>query len=277
MPKVFLVTGTSTGFGHDLIQEVINRGDIAVATARNLDSLSFENATSSNYLPLKLDVTDRESIAAAFQQAINTFGRVDAVVNNAGYGLTGNFEEMTEIQIRRQMEVNFFGLLDVTREAMVTMRNQSPKGGVIQQITSTGGLWGAEGFSLYCASKFAVEGFTDSIAKEVKPEWNIKFTCIEPGGFRTEWAGHSMEFTERHPDYDHVDIKSYMIARHGNQPGDPRKAATAMYELAKMENPPSRVVLGTDAYAKIVAKLEADTESVKKYETLSTGTNVDGF
>jgi len=184
MPKVFLVTGTSTGFGHDLIQEVLNRGDIAVATARKPDTLSFENTTPSNYLPLKLDVTDKKSIAAAFQQALKVFKRVDVVVNNAGYGLTGNFEESTETQIRRQMEVNFFGLLDVTREAMVTMRNQNPKGGVIQQITSTGGLWGAGGFSLYCASKFAVEGFTDSVAKEVKPEWNIKFTCIEPGGFR---------------------------------------------------------------------------------------------
>lgn len=184
MSKIFLVTGTSTGFGHDLIQEIINRGDIAVATARNPDSLRFEGTSASNYLSLELDVTDKKSISEAFQKAIKTFGRIDVVVNNAGYGLTGNFEEMAEEDIRRQMEVNFFGLLDVTREAMVTMRTQSPKGGVIQQITSTGGLWGAGGFSLYCASKFAVEGFTDSIAKEVKPEWNIKFTCIEPGGFR---------------------------------------------------------------------------------------------
>ncbi|KAH6724600.1 hypothetical protein BKA61DRAFT_687916 [Leptodontidium sp. MPI-SDFR-AT-0119] len=277
MPKVFLVTGTSTGFGHDLIQEIITRGDIAVATARKPGSLCFENTTSSNYLPLKLDVTDRKSISVAFQQAIQKFGRIDVVVNNAGYGLTGNFEEMTEEHIRSQMEVNFFGLLDVTREAMVAMRTQSPKGGVIQQITSTGGLWGAAGFSLYCASKFAVEGFTDSVAKEVKPEWNIKFTCIEPGGFRTEWAGRSMAFTERHPEYDHVDIQSYMVARNGNQPGDPRKAAKAMYGLAVMENPPPRIVLGTDAYAKIVAKLEVDKESVKQFEILSTVTNVDGF
>ncbi|KAG4443945.1 hypothetical protein IFR05_000585 [Cadophora sp. M221] len=277
MPKIFLITGTSTGFGHDLTQEIINRGDIAVATARNPGSLYFENTTMSNYLSLKLDVTDRKSISAAFQQTIQKFGRIDVVVNNAGYGLTGNFEEMTGEHIRSQMEVNFFGLLDVTREAMVAMRTQIPKGGVIQQITSTGGLWGAAGFSLYCASKFAVEGFTDSIAKEVKPEWNIKFTCIEPGGFRTEWAGRSMTFTERHPEYDHVDIQSYMVARNGNQPGDPRKAAKAMYELAMMENPPPRIVLGTDAYAKIVAKLEADKESVKEFEILSTMTNVDGF
>lgn len=184
MPKVFLVTGTSTGLGHNLIQEVLNRGDIAIATARNPVGLKFDKATQDNYLSLELDVTNRKSIAKAFAAAVERFGRVDVVVNNAGYGLTGCFEEYTDEQIRTQMEVNFFGLMDVTREAMVTMRKQSPPGGVIQQVSSQCGQAGYATFSLYCASKFAVEGFTESVSKEVKPEWGIKFTCLEPGGFR---------------------------------------------------------------------------------------------
>lgn len=184
MPRVFFVTGTSTGFGYNIIQEALNRGHYAVATARNPSTLSFSNTTSTNFLALALDVTSKSSISAAFKHALEKFGRVDIVINNAGYGLSGCFEEFTEQQIRTQMEVNFFGLLDVTREAIKTMREQTPSGGLIQQITSIGGLRGAACFSLYCASKFAVEGFTESVAQEMKPEWGIKFTCVEPGGFR---------------------------------------------------------------------------------------------
>lgn len=184
MPKVFLITGTSTGFGHDLVQEVLDRGDVAIATARKPSVLKFKKTTEDNYLALKLDVTDLKSIKTAFSEAVERFGRIDVVVNNAGYGLTGCFEEYTDEQIRMQMEVNFFGLVNVTREAMAIMRTQSPSGGVIQQVTSVGGQRGAACFSMYAASKWAVEGFTESLSKEVKPEWGIKFTCIEPGGFR---------------------------------------------------------------------------------------------
>ncbi|CAI7600065.1 unnamed protein product [Penicillium discolor] len=275
MPKVFLVTGTSSGFGHDLIQEILNRGDIAIATARTPAILKFDNTTENNYMTSKLDVTDTESIKAAFAEAIKRFGRIDVVVNNAGYGLTGCFEEYTEEQIRMQMEVNFFGLVNVTRESMSTMRTQKPSGGVIQQVTSVGGQRGAACFSLYAASKWAVEGFTESISKEVKPEWGIKFTCVEPGGFRTDWAGRSMAFTERHPEYDHLDAKGLMMARHGTQPGDPRKAAKAFYDLAVMEDPPLRILLGTDAYPAILARLEEEKRNFMKYEGISLGTDVD--
>ncbi|KAJ6033953.1 Short-chain dehydrogenase/reductase SDR [Penicillium canescens] len=275
MPKVFLVTGTSTGFGHDLIQEVLNRGDIAIATARNPASLKFENIKEDNYFTLALDVTRPESIKGAFSQAVERFGRIDVVVNNAGYGLTGCFEEYTDEQIRTQMEVNFFGLVNVTREAMATMRAQEPSGGVIQQVTSVGGQRGAACFSLYAASKWAVEGFTESLSKEVKPEWGIKFTCVEPGGFRTDWAGRSMAFTDRHSAYDHMDAKGLMMARNGTQPGDPQKAARAFYDLAMMEKPPLRILLGTDAYPAILARLDEERQNFIKYEKLSLSTDVD--
>ena len=142
MPRVFLITGTSTGFGANLVQEVLDRGDFAVATARNPDSLSFKGVSSDNYLAVKLDVTDAKDIQSAFAAALDKFGRIDVVVNNAGYGLSGPFEELSDAQIKTQMDVNFFGLIAVTRKAMEVMRDQKPSGGLIQQVTSIGGQRG---------------------------------------------------------------------------------------------------------------------------------------
>jgi NAD(P)-dependent dehydrogenase (short-subunit alcohol dehydrogenase family) len=185
MPRVFLITGTSTGFGRDYVQQVLDNGDYVIATARDPSSLRFTNTTSQNYLAVRLDVTDKSSIQNAFTSALEKFHRIDVVVNNAGYGLAGAFEEYTDEQIRSQFEINFFGLLDVTRFALETLRDrQTPPGGLIQQVTSIGGQRGVPLFSAYCASKWAVEGFTESLSHEVKPEWGIRFTIVEPGGFR---------------------------------------------------------------------------------------------
>ena len=147
--------------------------------------------------PWTLLLTYARSIDKAFAAALKQFNRIDVVVNNAGYGLSGEFESLSDRQIRTQMEVNYFGLLNVTRKALETMREKnSPPGGKIQQITSIGGQKGVPTFSIYCSSKWAVEGFTEALNQELKPEWNIKLTCIEPGGFRTDWAGRSMDFGE---------------------------------------------------------------------------------
>jgi NAD(P)-dependent dehydrogenase (short-subunit alcohol dehydrogenase family) len=195
------------------------------------------------------------------------------------------------------MEINFFGLLDVTRKAVETMRDLKT-GGVIQQVTSIGGQVGMSvpqsfdafrkrrrlnpvgypTFSIYCASKWAVEGFTEGLSKEMKPEWGIKFTCIEPGGFRTDWAGRSMDFGEiDHPAYDHINAKKAMGARHGTQAGDPAKAAQVFYDLAVMDDPPMRCVVGTDAYTNINKKLGEYKESIQKFEKWSNSTNVEGY
>jgi NAD(P)-dependent dehydrogenase (short-subunit alcohol dehydrogenase family) len=201
---------------------------------------------------------------------------VDVVVNNAGYGLAGVFEELNDSQIKKQMDVNFFGLIAVTRKAMEVMRAQKPSGGLIQQVTSIGGQRGVPLFSIYCASKWAVEGFTEALTHEVKKEWGIKFTCIEPGGFRTDWAGRSMEFPEKSmPEYDHMVAKERMGKRHGTQAGDPPKGAKAMYELAILEDPPLRVVIGSDAYKIIMGKIEEYGKNYKKYEKISNSTDVD--
>ncbi|KAI1628022.1 hypothetical protein EDD37DRAFT_692301 [Exophiala viscosa] len=315
MPRVFFITGTSTGFGHYYTQEVLDRGDYVVATARNISQLQFKGATDENWLATRLEVTDQQSVQKAFDDALSKFGRIDVVVNNAGYGLVGCFEEYTDTQIRQQMEVNFFGVLDVTRTAMQYMRdNQAPPGGCIQQVTSMAGQLGFPTYSIYCASKWAVEGFTEAVSHEVKPEWGIKFTLIEPGGFswgdgyvsnsqvaggsrglncvnavvsdmlldlvipyiRTDWTGRSVTIADRSSNYEHLDSADRTNKRHGTQRGDPVKAAKAMYELAVMPNPPLRVILGSDAHKLITAKVERDGQNCKKFSEFSNSTDVDG-
>jgi NAD(P)-dependent dehydrogenase (short-subunit alcohol dehydrogenase family) len=174
-PRVFLVTGTSSGFGAELVKKILKSGDIAIAASRNSSKLSFEGTTPQNYLGVDLDVTSQESVDSAFKKAVSQFKTIDVVVNNAGYGLNGEFESLSEPQIRRQLEVNLFGLMKVTKKALEHMR-ESKKGGVIQQVTSIGGQIGVPLYSSYCASKWGVEGFTEALSKELKPEWNIKLS-----------------------------------------------------------------------------------------------------
>ncbi|KAF9693072.1 hypothetical protein EKO04_008908 [Ascochyta lentis] len=276
-PRVFLITGTSTGFGEELVKVVLKNGDHVVATARNSSKLKFDGANDSNSLMVDLDVTDKSSIDNAFDAAIKKFKRVDVVVNNAGYGLSGPFETLSDKQLRQQMEINFFGLIDVTRKALETMRDLKT-GGVIQQVTSVGGQIGVPSFSIYCASKWAVEGFTETLSKELKPEWGIKLTCIEPGGFRTDWSGRSMQFGEVKNDaYDHIDPKKNAEARNGTQPGDPAKAAKVFYDLAVMDDPPLRCAVGTDAYKAMSAKVDTYKENVEKFKEWTNSTDVDGY
>lgn len=278
-PQVFFITGTSTGFGYYYVEKCLKEGDRVVATARNSSKLQFPNTSPDNFLALDCDVTRQDSITAAFSAALSHFGRIDVVVNNAGYGLSGEFESLTDTQIRTQMEVNFFGLLNVSRSALQVMREKnSPPGGHIQQITSIGGQRGVPTFSIYCASKWAVEGFTEALQQELKPEWNISLTCIEPGGFRTDWAGRSMDFgANKNPAYDHINAKENMGKRNGTQAGDPPKGAEAMWAVAKMENPPLRLVIGSDAYKGIMDKIKTYSELYPKYEQLANSCDVEGY
>jgi NAD(P)-dependent dehydrogenase (short-subunit alcohol dehydrogenase family) len=184
MPRVFFVTGSSTGIGHALVEEILRQGDYVIATARKPETLQFSLASLTNFVAVPLDLLDPNSVLTAFLTGVAKFGRIDVVVNNGGYGLSGPFEDLTDEDIKRQMDVNFTGALLSTRAAIKVMREQTPPGGVIQQITSIGGRIGMPWMSMYSASKFALEGLTEAVAQEMDPKWRIKFTCIEPGGFR---------------------------------------------------------------------------------------------
>ncbi|BFZ55456.1 hypothetical protein PYCC9005_002497 [Savitreella phatthalungensis] len=277
MTRTFLVTGTSSGFGAELVKRVILQGDNIVAASRDSAKLVRpETATDSNYLAVDLDVCDKQSINSAFARAIEKFGRIDVVINNAGYAVAGEFESTSDTQVRSLFDVNCFGVFNVTRKALATMRTQSPPGGVIQQVTSIGGQVSAPLFSIYVSSKWAVEGFTEAVAGELKPEWNIHLTCVEPGAFNTEFTGTSLLVADQKvAAYDHVDATKLSEMYHGKLPGDSTKAAKCMYELAVMEKPPLRCALGPDAYDGVKRKLESYQDNLQKYEKSFSQTDRD--
>lgn len=275
-PQVFFVTGCSSGFGFEFVKTILQNNQKVVATSRNAEKLpKWDQERDDNLLKVSMDVTKLDSIEKGFKAAVDKFGQIDVVCNNAGFGVAGAFETISDKQARMQMDINFFGVVNVTRVAMRIMR-ESGRGGRIQQITSIGGLNGVPAFSFYCASKFAIEGFTEAVSRELKPEWNIALTCIEPGGFRTEFSGDSINFGELENEaYDHVAAREDAKQRNKSQDGDPAKAGEAFYELAVMKDPPLHVVLGSDAYNTISGKLDKYVKEIKKYEALSKSTDIE--
>lgn len=249
MSKVYLITGTSSGFGRALAEAVLARGDQAVLTARRPDTLSdLVERHAANALAVRLDVTDAQDRQAAVQAALERFGRVDVLVNNAGQGSLGAAEEFSSAQIRAQMEVNFFAAIEMIRVVLPVMRRQ--ESGHIVNISSIGGLAAVGGFALYCAAKFALEGFSESLRDEVQP-LGIHVTLVEPGAFRTAFAGDAnMRPAETIAAYQPViePIRQYLYGSNGQQPGDPHKAAQAMIQAVESPTPPLRLILGADAY-----------------------------
>ncbi|BAZ11721.1 short-chain dehydrogenase/reductase SDR [Calothrix sp. NIES-4071] len=249
MSKVYFITGTSSGFGRALAEAVLMQGNKAVLGARKIADIEELAAQyKDNALAVKLDVTNDGDRRQAISSAIEKFERVDILANIAGQGSLGALEEFSSEQIRKQFEVNFFGVLEMTREILPVMRQQ--KSGHILNLTSIGGLASVGGFALYCATKFAVEGFSEALRDEVKP-LGIKVTIVEPGAFRTEFAGGSnMRPENTIEDYKPViePIQQYLYGNEGKQPGDPRKAALAMIKVVEAPEPPLRLMLGADAF-----------------------------
>jgi len=243
MSKVWFITGSSRGFGREFALAALERGDQVAATARNTDSLKDLVADHGEaILPLTLDVTDKTAAAEAVQRAHAHFGRLDVVVNNAGYGLFGTVEELTEQQVRDQMETNFFGALWVTQAALPLLREQGS--GHIVQISTIGGVTTYPSLGGYHASKWALEGLTEALAKEVAA-FGIKVTLVEPGGFATDWSGASASFAEQLPAYDGLraalaegwrDVKL----------GDPTAVGPALLKIVDADTPPLRVFFGTE-------------------------------
>ena len=248
MARVWLITGASSGFGHALVEVILERGDYAVIGARRTEPLrQLASRHSDQVLAVTLDVTVATDRKRAVSAALERFGRVDVLANIAGRGSLGAAEEFTPEQLREQMEVNFFAAAEMTRDLLPAMRAQG--NGHILQLSSIGGLAGFQGFAPYCASKFALEGWSEALREEVKP-LGINVTIVEPGAFRTEFAGaKNMRPNLRIEDYRAIiaPVEAYLYGSDGKQPGDPRKAAKAMLAAVESDEPPLRLLLGADA------------------------------
>ncbi len=260
--KVWFITGTSRGFGREWAAAALERGDSVAATARDTSTLE-ELATKygDSLLAIELDVTDRDADFAAVKKAHDTFGRLDIVINNAGYGLFGFVEEVSEAEARAQLETNVFGALWITQAALPFMREQ--KSGHILQVSSIGGISAFPLVGLYHASKWALEGFSQSLAQEVA-DFGIHVTLIEPGGFSTDWSGPSAKHATQLDAYAdaHEKAQEGRTKRSGT-PGDPEASARALLKVIDAEKPPLRVFFGAAPLA--IAK--ADYESrIKNWE-----------
>jgi NAD(P)-dependent dehydrogenase (short-subunit alcohol dehydrogenase family) len=255
-PHVWLITGCSSGFGAALAAAVLARGQRVVATARNPDALSELAAQFPDTCrALALDVTDATQVKAVVTQAVEAFGRLDVVVNNAGYGLVGAFEELGTEQIARNFETNFFGALEVIRAALPVLRAQGS--GHLVNISAAAVISNYAGFSIYGATKWALEGVSESLAAELKP-LGIKVTIVQPGPFRTDFIARSLERAESHiADYDRTSGKfaRFLETMAGKQPGDPAKAAEAIIAAVESDTPPMRLILGKYANDKTRKKL----------------------
>lgn len=273
MSKVYLITGTSTGFGRALAEAVLERGDKVVLTARKPEQVAqLAQANQENAIATRLDVTNAAEREAAVQDAIERFGRIDVLVNNAGVGSLGAVEGFSSAQIRQQFEVNCFGVIEMTRAVLPLMRQQ--KSGHIVNITSIGGLASIGGFALYCSTKFAVEGFAEGLRDEVKP-LGINVTIVEPGAFRTEFAGNANVRPETEiDDYKPVidPIRAYLYDNHQKQPGDPKKAALAIIQAVESENPPLRLLLGADAYGMWERKRKEERQEFAEWKEIGINT-----
>lgn len=273
MSKVYLITGTSTGFGRALAEAVLERGDKVVLTARKPEQVAqLAQANPENAIASRLDVTNAAEREVAVQTAIARFGRIDVLVNNAGQGSLGAIEEFSSEQIRKQFEVNLFGVIEMTRTVLPLLRQQ--KSGHIVNITSIGGLSSIAGFALYCSTKFAVEGFSEGLSDEVKA-LGINVTIVEPGAFRTNFAGDANMRPDREIDeYKLVvdPIRAYLYDNHLKQPGDPKKAALAIIQAVESENPPLRLLLGADAYGMWERKRTAERQEFEQWKQISINT-----
>jgi NAD(P)-dependent dehydrogenase (short-subunit alcohol dehydrogenase family) len=262
--KVWLITGSTRGLGRALAEAVLAAGHKLLATGRDPGKLSDLVARYGDQVrAVALDVTSEQAATNAVVETIKAFGRLDVVANNAGYGDVCPIEDMSMDEFRAQIEANLFGVVHVTKAALPFMREQGS--GHILQFSSVGGRIGPIGRAAYAAAKWGVEGFSEVLSKEVGP-LGVKVTIIEPGGFRTDFAGSSTSIREGRPEYDATVGKIARFQRdfNGKQPGDPAKAAAAVLRITGIDNPPLRLILGSDAFQAIeqndLAKLNSDRE-----------------
>jgi NADP-dependent 3-hydroxy acid dehydrogenase YdfG len=268
--KVWFITGASTGFGRLLAEEVLKAGGKVIATARKLDKVAdLEAKYPQTAKALALDVTDAAQVDSAVTQALAKFGRVDVLVNNAGYGVAGAIEEVSEAEFMPMFETNVFGLLRVTRAFLPHLRKQ--RSGHILNLSSIGGLIASPGLGYYSSTKFAVEGISESLAAELAP-LGIRVTIIEPGPFRTDFLGRSSVIAEtRIADYDATagNMRKYFAENAGKQKGDPLRAVQAMMQVVESPNPPLRLLLGASALQRLRGKLSNWEKEIAAWEQVT--------
>ncbi len=273
---VWLITGCSTGLGQSLstLLEQSKKYRV-VATARRLSALSYL-PSGPNVLKLELDVTSQASISAAVAAAVEKFGRIDVLVNNAGYGLMGDAEGITNAAARQIMDTNFWGAVDMTKAVLPVFRDVNPagEGGVVVMVSSMGGFMGFPGSTYYHASKFAMEGFTESLSKEMFPEWNIRFLILEPGGVKTEFAS-GMRYSERHPAYLDPKGPTNQLIAYIQTPGvqdtwgDAELVVKALVKVVASDDIPFRLPMGSDAWGLMKAEIQGIDKELEKWKSVS--------
>jgi NAD(P)-dependent dehydrogenase (short-subunit alcohol dehydrogenase family) len=273
MSKAWLITGSSRGLGRAFTVAALEAGHRVVAGARKPEQLAdLENRFGKNIRIISLDVTNEEQAKRAVEMALETFGALDVLVNNAGYGNVSPVEDTSVEEFRKQIETNLFGVIIMTKAVLPYFREQ--RRGHIVQVSSVGGRIGPIGRAPYAAAKFGVEGFSESLSKEVGP-LGIKVTILEPGGFRTDFAGSSTELREGRPEYESTVGATARFQRNynGRQPGDPAKAAAVLLHVVSLPEPPLRLLLGSDSYAAAEKSAREKLASDQQWKPLSESTD----
>lgn len=264
--KVWFITGASKGFGLELTKQLLSKGHNVAATTRRVANLEGAlGAEKDSFLPLEVDLIDENSVRNAVAKTVRKFGTIDVVVNNAGYGQFGYIEEISDSLLRKQFDVNVFGTVNVIRAALPTLRKQ--RSGHIFNISSMAGYTGFPGSGIYCASKFAVDGLSESLRDEVA-DFGINVTCVKPGNFRTDFLADSMQFEDSSiDDYTEKREAFHMLLKGMNhkQGGDPARGVEIILSVADMEKPPLHLFLGADAYkvaSRKIKKVQADMDFI---------------
>jgi NAD(P)-dependent dehydrogenase (short-subunit alcohol dehydrogenase family) len=270
--RTWFITGASTGFGRLLAEEVLKAGGKVIATARKLDKIAdLEERHPKRAKALVLDVNDAGQVDSAVTQAFAQFGQVDVLVNNAGYGVAGAVEEVSETEFMPMFETNVFGLIRVTRAFLPRLREQ--RSGHILNLSSIGGLVGSPGMGYYNATKFAVEGLSEALAAELAP-LGVHVTIVEPGPFRTDFLGRSgVIAADSIADYDGTagNMRRYFAQQDGKQPGDPLRAVHAMMQVVESPRPPLRLLLGKSALQRTRTKLDGWQKEIAAWERVTVG------
>ena len=274
MERIWFVTGSSRGLGRSLIKAILSKGDKVAATARDISSLQdLVKQYGEAILPVQLDVNNKAQVHQAIAAVVKHFGRIDVLVNNAGFGITGAVEAYSDEQVRSQLETNLYAPIEITRAVLPYMREK--RSGHILQISSMGGRVGSGGVSIYQAAKFGLSGFSEGLALEVA-DFGIKVICVEPGGFRTDWAGDSMTYAAEIEGYEMVNKRIQLFKNKGFSPmGDPEKAAKVIIDIVNDPEPPLHLLLGSEAVAIVKYSEAAKLRELEKWEEVSRSTDSD--